>query len=67
MEVKMTQMTAEELESQLAEAEENMRAAADQLDFVSAEKFRKDAVKLRQKLNEEDHVADGGDASLAVL
>ena len=64
---KMLPTAAEELESQLAEAEENMRAAADQLDFVSAEKFRKDAVKLRQKLNEENHVADGGDASLAVL
>ena len=44
----MTQMTAEELESQLAEAEENMRAAADQLDFVSAEKFRK--VKMPSNL-----------------
>jgi len=64
---KMLPTAAEELESQLAEAVEKMRAAADRLDFVSAEKFRKDTVKLKQELNEEDHVADGGDASLALL
>jgi len=55
--------TLAELESQLADVEDNMKAAADRQDFLTAEKFHKDVARLKKKLKEEEDAAAGGDAN----
>jgi len=56
--------TAKNLESQLKEAQDKMNEAAGTKDYVTADKFQKDCIKLEKKLKEEeDAAADGGISS----
>ncbi len=55
--------SVEELELQLKEAEEEMRAAADRQDYVTALKLQKDIIKLNKKLEDEKDAVANGDVS----
>jgi len=59
--------TVEELESQVKEAEEEMRAAVDRQDYVTAGKFQQDVVKLNKKLEEEKDAVANEDVSSSYI
>ena len=52
-----------ELESQLAEAEEEMRAAIEEGDIDGEVNLHKKVIKLKRKLKEETKATAGGDAN----